>query len=372
MKNKLRQLREEKGITQEELGRLAGVSRQTIHAIEAGKFEPSVWAAYALAKVFGLTIEEVFCFEESPRPAVNHSACKNTAEKGDESPAPPSMNAPVRGDIRQELVYKQAGDYAVALTYLPPLVRGEDPAPVYYCISGGGWNTCSREAMLCFSAPSVEALRRRGFAVVSPDYRVTGGGVSMDDAVSDCLDGLRYLARHAAILGVDPHRIVVSGHSAGGHLALLAAYAPPALFRRDSVLAEEAFTVRGVAPICGPTILYPDGEPLLSFPVDDRFACGSADSEEARRCSPIVYVGQRKIPALLVGGLADPLVYPANHIRFARRCEETGTPCTLLLSENGGHCLEPVDPSRPSAPDMAAAQQAIAAFALACIGREEG
>ncbi len=81
MKNKLRQLREEKGFTQEELGRLAGVSRQTIHAIETGKFEPSIWAAYALARVFGLTIEEVFFFEESPRPAVNHSAYKSCVVK---------------------------------------------------------------------------------------------------------------------------------------------------------------------------------------------------------------------------------------------------------------------------------------------------
>ncbi|KEI79158.1 DNA-binding protein [Clostridium botulinum A2 117] len=67
MKNKLKQLREDLGLTQEQLGELVGVSRQAINAIETGKFEPSIWLAYDIAKVFHDTIEEVFLFEESER-----------------------------------------------------------------------------------------------------------------------------------------------------------------------------------------------------------------------------------------------------------------------------------------------------------------
>ncbi|APQ75690.1 transcriptional regulator [Clostridium botulinum] len=67
MKNKLKQFREELGLTQEQLGELVGVSRQAINAIETGKFEPSIWLAYDIAKVFHDTIEEVFLFEESER-----------------------------------------------------------------------------------------------------------------------------------------------------------------------------------------------------------------------------------------------------------------------------------------------------------------
>lgn len=67
MKNRLKQLREEKGLTQEQLGELVGTSRQAINAIETEKFEPSIWLAYDIASVFERPIEEVFLFEESER-----------------------------------------------------------------------------------------------------------------------------------------------------------------------------------------------------------------------------------------------------------------------------------------------------------------
>lgn len=67
MKNKIKQFREHLGITQEQLGKLVGVSRQAINAIETEKFEPSIWLAYDIAKVFHSNIEEIFLFEESER-----------------------------------------------------------------------------------------------------------------------------------------------------------------------------------------------------------------------------------------------------------------------------------------------------------------
>lgn len=67
MKNRIRELRERKGLTQEQLGKLVGASRQAINAIETEKFEPSIWLAYDISNVFECAIEEVFIFEESPR-----------------------------------------------------------------------------------------------------------------------------------------------------------------------------------------------------------------------------------------------------------------------------------------------------------------
>lgn len=67
MKNRLKSLREKLGLTQEELGKLVGVSRQTINAIETEKYEPSIWLAYDISKVFNSTIEDIFLFEESHR-----------------------------------------------------------------------------------------------------------------------------------------------------------------------------------------------------------------------------------------------------------------------------------------------------------------
>lgn len=64
MKNRIRELRKFKKITQEELSKQVGVSRQSIIAIESGKFNPSLELAYNISKAFNSTIEEVFIFEE--------------------------------------------------------------------------------------------------------------------------------------------------------------------------------------------------------------------------------------------------------------------------------------------------------------------
>ena len=63
-KNRVRALREILGITQAELAGRTGVSRQAINAIETGKYDPSIGLAYALSKVFGCIIEEIFIFED--------------------------------------------------------------------------------------------------------------------------------------------------------------------------------------------------------------------------------------------------------------------------------------------------------------------
>lgn len=67
MLNGLKELREAKKLTQKETGTLVGVSRQAINAIETGKYDPSIWLAYDLSKLFGMTIEELFDFERSTR-----------------------------------------------------------------------------------------------------------------------------------------------------------------------------------------------------------------------------------------------------------------------------------------------------------------
>ncbi len=67
MKNRIKEFREYIGLTQERLGKLVGVSRQAINAIETEKFEPSIWLAYDICRVFDSSIEEIFLFEESKR-----------------------------------------------------------------------------------------------------------------------------------------------------------------------------------------------------------------------------------------------------------------------------------------------------------------
>lgn len=63
MKNNIQQLRKERRITQEELGKMCGVSRQTIISLENGKYNPSIMLAQKIAVIFGCIIEAVFIFE---------------------------------------------------------------------------------------------------------------------------------------------------------------------------------------------------------------------------------------------------------------------------------------------------------------------
>ena len=64
LKNKIEAIRKEKGILQERFAEAMGVSRQTISSLENGRYNPSILLAHKIAKYFGMTIEEVFIFEE--------------------------------------------------------------------------------------------------------------------------------------------------------------------------------------------------------------------------------------------------------------------------------------------------------------------
>ncbi len=64
--NKIRRLRFDHGeMTQQQLAELVGVTRQTIIALEAGKYTPSLTLAIRIARAFGVTVEEVFQYEDS-------------------------------------------------------------------------------------------------------------------------------------------------------------------------------------------------------------------------------------------------------------------------------------------------------------------
>ncbi|NLV26181.1 MAG: helix-turn-helix transcriptional regulator [Methanomicrobiales archaeon] len=64
MKNNIRIYRAIHNLTQEELARKISVTRKTVNSIEGGKYNPSIDVAYKMAKLFNVTIEELFCFED--------------------------------------------------------------------------------------------------------------------------------------------------------------------------------------------------------------------------------------------------------------------------------------------------------------------
>ena len=64
MKNRLEEIRKERGIKQEELAAALEVSRQTIGSVENGRYNPSIILAFKLARYFNMSIEDIFIYEE--------------------------------------------------------------------------------------------------------------------------------------------------------------------------------------------------------------------------------------------------------------------------------------------------------------------
>lgn len=64
MKNRIEEIRKGRGIRQDEFAKALGVSRQTISSLETGRYNPSIFLAHKIALYFGMTIEEVFLFDE--------------------------------------------------------------------------------------------------------------------------------------------------------------------------------------------------------------------------------------------------------------------------------------------------------------------
>lgn len=64
MKNRLEEIRKQRGIKQEELAATLGVSRQTIGSLENGRYNPSIVLAFKISRFFGMSIEDIFIYEE--------------------------------------------------------------------------------------------------------------------------------------------------------------------------------------------------------------------------------------------------------------------------------------------------------------------
>ena len=93
---------------------------------------------------------------------------------------------------------------------------GEPPHPAILFFQGGGWRGGSLQQFYPFAEP----LARLGFVAISMEYRVRGRHDStVPDSLTDAFAAFRWAQENADELGIDPDRIVVSGGSAGGHLA---------------------------------------------------------------------------------------------------------------------------------------------------------
>jgi acetyl esterase/lipase len=206
--------------------------------------------------------------------------------------------------------------------YVPNTIaaRGDGAdAPVVVFFYGGRWQRGQR-AHYAFVG---EALASRGFVAAIADYRVYPA-VTFPAFVEDGAAAVAWMRSNARRYGGDASRIVVAGHSAGAHIAMLVA-----LDREYLTAAGAPDAVAGAIGLSGPY----DFLPLTS----DRLRAVFGTPDALPRTQPIRFVRADAPPLLLLHGADDTTVLPANAQRLAERVRSAGGRVDLKLYAGVGH-----------------------------------
>ena len=124
----------------------------------------------------------------------------------------------ITSNARANVEYVRGPDWASSLDVFWPDGAGPFPVVVYY--HGGGWSDGHKADGQLFALPFLDM----GFAVVNVGYRLTATA-SAPAAVEDAICAVRWVTANASTYRLDSTRVVLVGHSAGGHLALMAGMA---------------------------------------------------------------------------------------------------------------------------------------------------
>lgn len=217
--------------------------------------------------------------------------------------------------------------------------QASDAALVY--VYGGGFESGTRDQW----APYFQHLTSQGITVFSMDYRLsTPSEPSYDKAASDVKCAVGWVHRNADEYGIDAQRIAISGGSAGGNLALVAAYAADSDAITPSCDVDDT-SVRAVVDFYGPTDLAGlyDGTP--SAAVQDSLVqyLGGTPTEQPDRyrdLSPMTYVGENSPPTLIIQGLRDTGVQSQLSVDLAERLDAEGVENELLLLPDTEHAFD--------------------------------
>jgi len=214
------------------------------------------------------------------------------------------------------------------------------PQPTLIFVHGGGWILGTKEASVMSIIPWLEM----GWNVVNVEYRMARTALA-PAAVEDLQCALRFVVNDAKTYGVDVNKIVLSGESAGGHLALTTGMIPEnAGF--DRVCAGGGFMASETAlPKVAAIINWygiTDVNDLLAGPNAKSYAVqwlGSMPNrdEVARSVSPLTYVRAGLPPILSIQGDADPIVPYSQNVRLRDALTKAGVPNELVTIPGGGH-----------------------------------
>ena len=220
------------------------------------------------------------------------------------------------------------------------------PRPTLVFFHGGGWVSGAKEDAVLWLVPWLEA----GWSAVNVEYRLARRAHA-PAAVEDARCALRWVARYAQDNGFDPARIVVSGDSAGGHLALATALLPadsgldractvPYPAGTNSWVSVPEWTVLPAAVVNWYGIT--DVAEMLTGPGARGYAIewlGSLRDREgwARTVSPLSHVRPGVPPVITIHGDADSVVPYSHGVRLHEALAKAGVANRLMTIAGGQH-----------------------------------
>ncbi|MDG2140634.1 MAG: alpha/beta hydrolase [Gammaproteobacteria bacterium] len=231
-----------------------------------------------------------------------------------------------------DITYRQANGIELKIDIYQPRNQN-NPSPTFIYYHGGGWVAGSKEANVLRLIPYLE----KGWAVVNVQYRL--GNVSLAPAaVEDSLCALRWVGRNADEYGFDRDRIVTSGNSAGGHLALTTGMIPTEAELDRQCMGSETPEVAAIVNWYGIT----DVGDLLDGPNQKGYAVrwlGAQSNRNAiaERVSPLEYVRAGLPPIISIHGDADPTVPYDHAVRLHQGLNRFEVVNELITVPNGLH-----------------------------------
>lgn len=222
----------------------------------------------------------------------------------------------------RKVAYKHLASRDLMLhIFEPEGFKLSDKRPCYIVIHGGGWRGGQASRMYPFAAH----FAKLGMVGVSVEYRLLGKepANTVFDCVKDGRSAVRYVRAHASEFGIDPDKIVVSGGSAGGHVAV-----GTALF--DDVNEEGEDTSVSSTP----------NALILLFPVIDTSAQGYGNAkigEKWKQISPVDRVKPGLPPTITFHSTGDTVTPFAGAKRFHEEMLKAGNRSELIIHEGGAH-----------------------------------
>jgi acetyl esterase/lipase len=233
--------------------------------------------------------------------------------------------------IHKNIKYLTVNNYNLKLDIYQNLVPKPQPTVIF--IHGGGWVERPKEVELFFLLPYL----KMGFSVVNVGYRLAAQSLA-PAAVADCRCALDWVIRNAQQYNFDVEKIVISGFSAGGHLAMTTGMFSAAAGFDYYCSGDEKFKVAAIVNWFGIT----DVKDLLEGTNVQDYALKWMGNQSdrwkiAERVSPINYVHSQLPPIFTVHGDAD-LIVPYNHAtRFHELLNQANVANQLLTISGGGH-----------------------------------